>query len=188
MVDQEGGLATGSEAVLHAPTLDVVETLAPPEADARLRPGATGGNRGHDLTPELPGIDDLMIELSTVRDHRGALVFGEVGDHLPFLVKRMFMVLDVPDRKVRGEHAHRELHQLLICIDGSCRVALDDGIHHSEVVLDRPDVGVHIPPMIWGTQYDFTPGTQLLVLASDLYDEDDYIRRYDDFLHTVLDG
>lgn len=61
-----------------------------------------------------------MIELSTVRDHRGALVFGEVGDHLPFLVKRMFMVLDVPDRKVRGEHAHRELHQLLICIDGSC--------------------------------------------------------------------
>lgn len=58
VVDQEGGLATGSEAVLHAPTLDVVETLAPPEADARLRPGATGGNRGHDLTPELPGIDD----------------------------------------------------------------------------------------------------------------------------------
>ncbi|HEX9924551.1 MAG TPA: FdtA/QdtA family cupin domain-containing protein, partial [Anaerolineae bacterium] len=83
------------------------------------------------------------------------------------------------------EHAHRELHQFLVCIRGSCAVVLDDGQSRCEVALDRPTLGLHVPPMVWATQYKFSPDAVLLVLASDIYKADDYIRNYDEYLEIV---
>jgi UDP-2-acetamido-3-amino-2,3-dideoxy-glucuronate N-acetyltransferase len=103
-------------------------------------------------------------------------------DHLPFEAKRIFTIFDVPSKDVRGEHAHRSLHQFLICIRGSCSVVLDDGALRDEVVLDSPTIGLHIPPMVWGIQYKYTSDALLLVLASDIYKADDYIRDYDEFM------
>ena len=96
------------------------------------------------------------------------------------------MVFNVPTVEVRGEHAHRELHQFLICLKGQCTVAVDDGHHRDEVVLDRPNVGLHLPPMIWASQYQYSPDAVLLVLASDVYKAEDYIRDYDEYLALVV--
>lgn len=123
-----------------------------------------------------------LDRLPLVEDLRGSLVFGQVPDNLPFVPQRFFTVFDVSSREVRGEHAHRDLHQFLVCVHGECAVALDDGTERGEVTLDRPDVGLHIPPLVWGTQYRYTPDAVLLVFASAPYDPDDYIRDYDDFL------
>ncbi len=117
-----------------------------------------------------------------VADPRGSLTVGEIQQDLPFSPKRYFMVFDVPSRELRGEHAHKECHQFLICAHGSCRVLLDDGDRRCEVLLDRPNIGVHMPPMLWGTQYGYSPDTVLLVFASHGYDSSDYLRTYDDFL------
>jgi dTDP-4-dehydrorhamnose 3,5-epimerase-like enzyme len=83
---------------------------------------------------------------------------------------------------VRGEHAHKACHQFLVCLKGACTIVLDDSVHRDEVRLDSPKVGLHIPPMVWGIQYRFSADALMLVLASDTYDADDYIRNYDDFL------
>ena len=91
-----------------------------------------------------------------IKDLRGTLAFGEVGQQLPFEVKRIFTVFDVPSKDVRGEHAHRELHQFLICVKGSCAVVIDDGEARDEVILESPSVGLHIPPMVWGIPVSYT--------------------------------
>jgi dTDP-4-dehydrorhamnose 3,5-epimerase-like enzyme len=93
-------------------------------------------------------------------------------------------VFDVPSSDVRGEHAHRKLHQFLVCVKGSCSLVVDDGNNREEIVLDSPSIGVHVPPMIWGVQYKYSPDAVLLVLASDTYDQNDYIRNYDDYLNA----
>lgn len=129
-------------------------------------------------------IDDVR-KLRAVKDLRGSLVVGEFLRDIPFQPKRYFIVYDVPSREVRGEHAHRQCHQFLVCVRGSCGVVLDDGASRREVVLDRGDVGLHVRPMIWGTQYGYTEDAMLLVFASEYYDADDYIRNYDDFI-TLL--
>ena len=121
-------------------------------------------------------------ELPLIEDLRGSLSAGEFGKQLPFMPKRYFVVFGVPSKEVRGEHAHRTLHQLLVCIKGSCSVVVDDGKSRAEVVLDRPKLGLYIPPMVWGIQYKYTDDAVMLVLASDVYDAADYIRDYDDFL------
>jgi UDP-2-acetamido-3-amino-2,3-dideoxy-glucuronate N-acetyltransferase len=126
-----------------------------------------------------------LQRMPLIKDLRGALTFGEVGQHLPFEVKRMFVIFDVPSKDVRGEHAHRELHQFLVCVKGSCAVVLDDGSARDEVMLDTPTIGLHIPPMVWGVQYKYSEDAVLLVLASDVYKTDDYIRDYDRFLSLV---
>lgn len=126
-----------------------------------------------------------LIELPLIVDLRGSLSYAEYGQHLPFEPKRYFVVFDVPTVEVRGEHAHRELHQFLICLKGKCSVAVDDGLHRDEVVLDRPNVGLYLPPMIWASQYHYSPDAVLLVLASDIYKADDYIRDYDEYLKLV---
>ena len=115
-------------------------------------------------------------------DLRGSLVAGESGEHLPFEPKRYFMVYDVPGKDVRGEHAHRRCHQFLVCPRGSVSVVVDDGTRSEEILLDRPDAGLYVPPMTWAVQYKYSPDALLLVLASDRYDPDDYIRNYDEFL------
>jgi len=94
-------------------------------------------------------------------------------------------VYDVQSREVRGEHAHKELHQFLVCVKGSCSVMVDDGNCREEYTLDTPGAALHIPPMVWGVQYKYSPVAVLLVLASDVYNPGDYIRDYDEFLSLV---
>lgn len=126
-----------------------------------------------------------VVELPLVVDLRGSLSFAETGQFLPFLPQRYFLVFDVPSREVRGEHAHRTCHQFLVCVKGSCSVMVDDGQHRAEVLLDRPNLGVHVPPMVWATEYKYSADAVLLVLASDVYKAEDYIRDYDLFLKEL---
>lgn len=143
---------------------------------------------------EAPSVQPLGIggaalhRMRRVADIRGALTVGEVDKELPFRPRRYFLVFDVPSQELRGEHAHRTCHQFLLCVHGSCNLLLDDGMSRCEVTLDRPDLGVHMPPMIWGTQYRYSPDAVLLVFASEPYDPGDYIRTYDDFLKALQEG
>lgn len=123
-----------------------------------------------------------LYQMPRASDMRGDLSVGEYGKDLPFVPERYFLVYNVPSKEVRGEHAHKTLHQFLICVRGSCSVVVDDGRDRREVVLDDPSVGLHVPPMVWATQYNYTPDALLLVLASDPYDPDDYIRSYETYL------
>jgi acetyltransferase-like isoleucine patch superfamily enzyme len=134
--------------------------------------------------PTPRAIQTGAIEFPSFSDERGLLsVLDE--DLIPFRVSRLFFVYDVPNRLVRGEHAHKVCHQMLICASGSLRVHLDDGNSQSEISLVSPSTGVHIPPMTWASQYQFAPGTVLAVLASHPYDPADYIRSYDQFLDAL---
>jgi UDP-2-acetamido-3-amino-2,3-dideoxy-glucuronate N-acetyltransferase len=126
-----------------------------------------------------------LIELPRINDARGNLSVGEFDRHIPFLPKRYFMVYQVPLFDSRGEHAHRECHQFLICARGRMTVAGDNGNEREEFVLDRPDLGFYMPPMTWGAQFDYSPDAVLLVFASHYYDADDYIRRYEDFVRLA---
>jgi hypothetical protein len=126
-----------------------------------------------------------LYELPLVDDMRGTLVFGEHSKLLPFIPKRFFLVFDVPSKEVRGEHAHRACHQFLVCIKGGCSVVLDDGVNRAEVELNRPNLGLHICPMVWATEYKYSSDAVLLVLASDVYEPEDYIRDYSQFIREL---
>jgi UDP-2-acetamido-3-amino-2,3-dideoxy-glucuronate N-acetyltransferase len=126
-----------------------------------------------------------LHRMPRVVDIRGSLTVGEFDRSIPFAVKRYFMVFDVPSKETRGEHAHRECHQFLICVRGSCAVVADDGVQRQEFLLDSPDVGVHLPPMVWGIQYKYSADAVLLVYASHYYDSVDYIRNYAEFCQLV---
>jgi len=123
-----------------------------------------------------------LRHMRAVQDPRGDLTAGEVGRDIPFEVKRYFLVHQVPSMELRGEHAHVECHQFLVAAAGSLHVIADDGEQREEFVLDRPTLGLHLPPMVWGIQHRHTPGAVLMVLASHAYDSADYIRDYDEFL------
>ncbi len=129
-----------------------------------------------------------LYQMPRVADSRGSLTVGEFERTIPFAVKRYFMVFDVPSAETRGEHAHRECHQFLICVRGSCSVVADDGHNRQEFLLDKPDVGIHLPPMIWGIQYKYSADAVLLVFASHYYDGADYIRDYSEFRRLVGGG
>ena len=118
-------------------------------------------------------------------DDRGQLVAIEAMEHIPFAVKRIYYIYDTLPGVRRGFHAHRNLEQVLICVSGSCKIHLDNGSETAEVVLDNPNTGLYISNDMWREMYDFTPGAVLLVLASEHYDEADYIRNYDDFIAMV---
>jgi UDP-2-acetamido-3-amino-2,3-dideoxy-glucuronate N-acetyltransferase len=119
-------------------------------------------------------------------DLRGSLTAGELPhEAVPFVPRRWFLVYDVPNQEVRGEHAHRICHQFLVCVSGSMTVAVDDGEHRAEMVLDVPTVGLYIPPLTWGSQFHYSPDSVLLVLASHHYDASDYIRDYELFLEAT---
>lgn len=130
----------------------------------------------------VPGV--TLHRFPLIEDMRGNLTVGEFEKDLPFLPKRYFMVFDVPNREIRGEHAHRACHLFLVCVKGSCSLVADDGTNREEVLLDHPTIGVHLPPMIWGTQYRYSPDAVLLVFASEIYDAEDYIRDYQEFVET----
>lgn len=138
--------------------------------------------------PDLNVSGARLQEMPLVEDMRGMLSYGQIGEHLSFTPKRYFTVFAVPSEEVRGQHAHRQLKQFLVCLRGSCVIALDDGGVRDEVTLDTPQLGLYIPPMVWGTQYKYSPDAVLLVLASEPYDAEDYIRDYEEFLIAVKSG
>lgn len=124
-------------------------------------------------------IDDCRIlELPRMEDPRGTLTFVEEMRHVPFDVKRVFYIYDIPTGEGRGAHAHRTTHQFIICLSGSFDVALDDGRNTKVVHLNRPWKGLHVHPLIWAAEINFDPGSVCLVLASELYDAADYVRDY----------
>ena len=125
-----------------------------------------------------------FYELPLIRDPRGSLSYAQYDETLPFLPRRYFIVFDVGEGQTRGGHAHRTVHQLLICVKGSCQVSLDDGKTRDQISLDRPEVALYIPPKIWATQQRFSRDGVLMVLASEVYDPDEYIRDYDELLVT----
>ena len=133
-------------------------------------------------------VDKLIYTLPHIQDARGSLSVGEFGRSIPFEAKRYFLVFNVPNGEVRGEHAHRECHQFLLCVNGSCSVITDDGSNRQEFILDQPNLGVHLPPMTWGVQYNYSSDAVLLVFASHYYDDADYIRDYDEFIRLVKDS
>lgn len=123
-----------------------------------------------------------LYKFPSFPDHRGILTVMDYEKSLPFTPKRMFMIQEVPKGSYRGNHAHRTCHQFLICLRGSCNVLLDDGKSRADVLLDSKEVGVHVPPMTWGIQYQFTEDAVLIVLASEAYDKNDYIEDYTEFV------
>jgi UDP-2-acetamido-3-amino-2,3-dideoxy-glucuronate N-acetyltransferase len=153
---------------------------------ARLRAREIRPGQGVEETPLIAGA--RLYELPHITDPRGHLSFAEIHRALPFPVVRYFLVFGVPSREVRGEHAHRRLSQFLVCVHGSCSVRLFDGDASEEILLNRPDLGLHVPPLVWTTEYKYSPDAVLLVLASDVYREDDYIRDLDEYLALRGEG
>jgi UDP-2-acetamido-3-amino-2,3-dideoxy-glucuronate N-acetyltransferase len=133
-------------------------------------------------TRELQTDGVSLCRLVRADDLRGSLVSGEVSAHIPFEPRRFFSVMRVPSKDLRGAHAHRRCKQFLVCVCGSVAVVVDDGSVREEVVLDDPQLGLYVPPMVWAVQYRYTHDAVLLVLASDPYEPEDYIRDYDEFL------
>lgn len=132
---------------------------------------------------EETGVEGVILRrLPVAPDLRGNLSFGEVSGEIPFEIKRYFVVFDVSGEQVRGEHAHRTLHQFLICVHGRCCVVADDGNHAQEFLLNEPNLGLYIPPMTWAVQYKYSRDGVLLAFTSALYDPADYIRDYAEFL------
>ena len=189
------GVTIGQNAMVGAGA--VVTRNVPPNSivtgnPARIVSYVTGNFQSKELVSQsaaeehaLPIGDAKLIQLPEITDLRGSLTFAEFPGLLPFEPRRFFMIYDIPGKDVRGEHAHKELHQFLICVRGQCSVVLDDGSARHEVRLDRPTLGLHIPPRIWATEYKFTEDAALLVLASDVYEADDYIRDYNEYLEFV---
>jgi UDP-2-acetamido-3-amino-2,3-dideoxy-glucuronate N-acetyltransferase len=135
------------------------------------------------MTTSVPAV--TLHRLKSVADLRGRLSVGQFGDDIPFAAKRYFIVFDVPTANVRGEHAHRRCRQFLVCVKGTVTVIVDDGHYREEIVLDRPHLGLYIPPMVWAIQYKYSADAVLLVFASAFYEAEDYIRDYDEFLSLV---
>jgi UDP-2-acetamido-3-amino-2,3-dideoxy-glucuronate N-acetyltransferase len=129
--------------------------------------------------------DPRLIVLTGFNDHRGSLVVGEYPASLPFSVKRFFYVSNVPEGEPRGIHAHKECHQFLVCVAGSVKAMIDDGQRREVISLASNGEGLHMPPLTWGAQYDYSPDAVLLVMASHPYDEDDYIHEYEEFILAV---
>jgi len=193
------GLTIGERATVGAGA--VVTRSVPPNAIVAGNPARIIGyiESGKPFVPTADvtsGVEAGALQVKGVslhrvplfQDMRGNLSVAEFArqGQVPFVPMRSFMVFDVPTKDVRGEHAHRTCHQFLVCAQGSCHVLVDDGNIRQEVVLDRRNLGLYIPPMGWGIQYKYSTDAVLLVFASDYYDPADYIRDYGEFLKLVL--
>ena len=136
-----------------------------------------------------PHVDDCrVVELRTVYDHRGSISFCESGVDIEFPVKRVYWTYDVPSRASRAGHAHRQLQQLYVAVSGSFQVHVDDGERERVITLSHPNEGLLISPGLWRELHGFSSNACLLVLASELFDESDYIRDRDDFRRWVAEG
>jgi acetyltransferase-like isoleucine patch superfamily enzyme/dTDP-4-dehydrorhamnose 3,5-epimerase-like enzyme len=194
------GLTIGRNAMVGAGS--VVTRSVPPNAIVMGSPARITGyvNSGQESlsvlhvderADEKPAVIATQVKnvtlhrLPLVADLRGSLSVGEIGQHVPFPVERYFLVFDVPSAETRGEHAHHQCHQFLVCVAGSVAVVADDGKNRQEFLLDQPNRAIHLPPRTWGTQYKYSKNAVLLVLASHHYSAPDYIRDYDKFLALV---
>jgi WxcM-like, C-terminal len=131
---------------------------------------------------KLPTVSDCSIlDLTRIKNRAGNITPVHNSADIPFDVKRIFYLYDVPGGESRGAHAHKECHQFLIAASGSFEVLLDDGKTQKQILLNRPYTGLHIPPKIWASEINFSSGSICLVLASHLFNEDDYIRDYEEF-------
>jgi UDP-2-acetamido-3-amino-2,3-dideoxy-glucuronate N-acetyltransferase len=162
-------LGNPARIVRYTSQSEVAETMA-------TRAAPSGG--------DVPCIVDgvRVLRTRTIKDLRGNLVARQLGNGLPFQPQRCFLVYDVPTKELRGEHAHRQCEQFVVCVGGSVNVLCDDGEHRQEFTLDSPEIGLYIGAMVWGTQYRYSKDAVLMVHASMLYDPNDYIRDYDTFL------
>ncbi|EIF0169634.1 WxcM-like domain-containing protein, partial [Escherichia coli] len=126
-----------------------------------------------------------FIPLQKHGDERGMLVALEQAKNIPFEIKRVYYMFGTQGNVRRGYHAHKKIRQVAIPLNGSCRFHLDNGREKIDVVLDDPALGLLIEPGVWHEMYDYSKNCILLVLASDIYDENDYIRNYEDFMRSV---
>lgn len=193
------GLRIGARSMVGAGS--VVTHDVPPRAivsgnPARIVGYADTSRRPRQVPSAAVASTDLEIQPTSIprvtlhhlllaEDLRGSLSAGEFSSQIPFVPMRYFVVFDVPGKDVRGEHAHRRCHQFLVAVRGSVTVVVDDGAQSEEIVLEAPNVGLYVPPMIWAVQYRYSTDAMLLVFASDHYDPDDYIRDYDEFLASI---
>ncbi|HZT73259.1 MAG TPA: FdtA/QdtA family cupin domain-containing protein [Terriglobales bacterium] len=136
----------------------------------------------------MPLADCQLVELPRILDPRGALTFVEGGAQVPFAIRRVYYLYDVPGGAQRGGHAHRRLRQLVIAMSGSFDVVLDDGSARVRHHLNRSYIGLSIGTMVWRELDNFSSGSVCLVLASEPYDESDYYRDYNEFLRDVRNG
>lgn len=196
------GLTLGMNAMIGAGA--VVTRSVPPNAivvgnparivgyvDAKPTTGETAANSNRQTAQNLPSVLPTSVSnvtlhhLNEVADMRGSLSVGEFERTVPFKASRYFLVYDVRTQETRGEHAHFKCHQFLLAVRGSVNVVADDGKNREEFVLDRPNLGIYLPPMTWGIQYLYSNDAMLLVFASDYYDPADYIRDYDEFIDLI---
>lgn len=127
-----------------------------------------------------------FVEFPPLGDDRGSLVALEAVKTVPFDIKRVYYIFGTKEGVSRGFHAHKNLKQVAICVTGSCRMVLDNGQERKEVLLDSPTLGLLVEDLVWREMHDFSPDCVLLVLASEHYDEADYIRDYQEFLRVAL--
>lgn len=191
------GVSVGAGAIVESGA--VVTKTIPPNAIVTGNPGQIAGYVSAQTSPALAGkpaqeitthgqIKVKGVELRPIPafdDIRGKLVAAEIAHELPFRPARFFVVYGVPSSEVRGEHSHKQCHQVLICAHGTVHVVVDDGSNRQEIILDNPAYGLYMPPLIWGTQYRFTADAVLLVFASHSYDPADYIRDYESWIALV---
>lgn len=171
-------IVSGNPAQIVGYTTVGAGSVSPTDGSALTALGKTATNVRGVTLHRLPKVLDL----------RGNLTVGEFGRTLPFDAKRYFIVFDVPNAEVRGEHAHRTCQQFLVCVHGSCSVVADDGHVRDEFRLDDPSLGLYLPPLTWGIQYKYSHDAVLLVFASEFYDSKEYIRDYSAFVRLVTDG
>lgn len=129
--------------------------------------------------------DNQIKALRKIEDVRGSLVVIEQGRDVPFPIKRSYFIYGTSPDEPRGFHAHKQLEQVFVCLRGKCDIVLDDGKHKKTVKLDAPDQSLYVGKMIWHEMHHFSPDCIFAAFASDLYDEADYIRGYDDFVKAV---
>jgi acetyltransferase-like isoleucine patch superfamily enzyme len=187
------GIEIGAYAMIGAGA--VVTRSVPPHAIAIGNPARIKGyadSRGAECVPPLriASVDAVtpigdrgvaIYRMPVMADIRGSLSVGEFDKHMPFSPKRYFFVYGVPSKETRGQHAHRECHQMLSSPHGSITVLVDDGRTREEVVLDNPGIGLYLPPLVWAVQYKYSANAVLFVLASHEYAATDYIRDYGEF-------
>jgi dTDP-4-dehydrorhamnose 3,5-epimerase-like enzyme len=126
-----------------------------------------------------------LIDFKPLGDERGELISLEQNGNIPFEIKRVYYIFNTQEGVARGYHAHKALEQVAVCVKGSCLFVLDDGDHKESVKLDSPSTGLYIGNNTWREMHDFSKDCVLMVFASELYDESDYIRDYDEFLKVV---